>query len=114
MDRLQYLVVMAGCLAVTLPLEFVFGARVWRRPARAAKAIAPTFVLFVAWDLWASERGTWTFNERYTLGLRLPGAMVVEELVFFIVVPMCALLTLDGLRSIEARRRAGRPLVGRH
>ena len=84
----------------------------WRQPARTAKAIAPAFVIFVAWDLWASERRTWTFDDRYTLGLRLPGAMVVEELVFFVVVPMCALLTLEALRSVAARRRAGRPLVG--
>jgi lycopene beta-cyclase len=31
-DRYQYLLLMAGCLIVTLPLEFVFGARVWRSP----------------------------------------------------------------------------------
>jgi lycopene beta-cyclase len=113
MDRFQYLAVMAICLLSTLPLEFLFGARVWRQPMRTAKAIAPAFVVFVAWDLWASSRGTWSFDDRYTVGVRLPGGMVLEELVFFIVVPMCALLTFDGLRSIESRRRAGRPLVGR-
>ena len=31
-DRFQYLILMGLCLVVTLPLEFVFGARVWRRP----------------------------------------------------------------------------------
>ena len=113
MDRFQYLAVMAICLVSTLPLEFLFGARVWRQPRRTAKAIAPALVVFVAWDLWATNRGTWSFDDRYTIGVRLPGGMVLEELVFFIVVPMCALLTFDGLRSIESRRRAGRPLVGR-
>jgi lycopene cyclase domain-containing protein len=106
MDRFQYIALMAACLLVTLPLEFVLGARVWRQPARTAKAIAPAFVLFVAWDLWASRRGTWWFSERYTLGWRLPGGMVVEELVFFVVVPMCALLTLEAIRSIGRRRSA--------
>ena len=113
MDRFQYLAVMAACVVLTLPLEVAFGARVWRQPARTAKAIAPAFVLFVAWDLWASSRGTWSFDDRYTVGIRLPGDMVLEELVFFVVVPVCGLLTLEGLRSIESRRRAGRPLVGR-
>ena len=105
MDRFQYMALMVACLLLTLPLEFVLGARVWRQPARTAKAIAPAFMLFVAWDLWASRRGTWRFSERYTLGWRLPGGMVVEELVFFVVVPMCALLTLDAIRSIGRRRR---------
>jgi lycopene cyclase domain-containing protein len=105
-DRFQYLGLMAACLVLTLPLEFVLGARVWRRPMRTVKAIAPAFVIFVAWDLWASHRGTWDFDDRYTLGVRLPGGMVVEELVFFFVVPMCALLTLEAVRAIDARRVA--------
>ena len=105
MDRLQYLGLMVACLLFTLPLEFVLGARVWRRPVRTLKAIAPAFVVFVAWDLWASRRGTWSFDDRYTIGVRLPGGMVVEELVFFFVVPMCALLTLEAVRSMSAGQR---------
>jgi lycopene cyclase domain-containing protein len=109
MDRFQYLGLMAACLVLTLPLELVLGARVWRRPARTARAIAPAFVLFVAWDLWASRRGMWGFSERYTLGVRLPGGMVVEELVFFVVVPLCTLLTLEAVREILRRRAQTEP-----
>lgn len=106
MDQFQYLALMGACLLVTLPLEFVLGARVWRQPVRTAKAIAPTFVAFVAWDLWATSTGTWEFSERYTIGWRLPGDMVIEELVFFVVVPLCALLTLEAVRAILNRRVA--------
>lgn len=105
MDRWQYLLVMAACVAVTLPLELMLGARVWRRPRRTALAIAPAFVVFVAWDLWATASGTWRFDDRYTVGLTLPGGMAVEELVFFMVVPICGLLTLEAVRSLLGRRR---------
>ena len=101
MDRFQYLALMAACVVITLPLEFVLGARVYRQPKRTATAIAPAFAAFVAWDLWASHRGTWGFDERYTIGLRLPGGMVVEELAFFVVIPLCTLLTLEAVRSIR-------------
>ncbi len=111
MDRFQYLALMGACVAVTLPLEFVLGARVWRQPARTAKAIAPTFVGFVAWDLWATRTGTWSFSEQYTIGWTLPGGMVIEELVFFAVVPLCALLTLEAVRVILGARRAPAPQV---
>ena len=104
MDRFQYLALMGACVVVTLPLEFVLGARVWRQPRRTAKAIAPAFVAFVAWDLLATRTGTWAFSERYTIGWRLPGDMVIEELVFFVVVPLCALLTLEAVRAILRRR----------
>ena len=93
-------------------LELVFGARVWRRPKRLAIALLPAFAIFVAWDLWASATGTWGFAEEYTIGLRLPGDMVVEELVFFVVIPVCGLLTLEAVRNILARwdaRRAPGP-----
>ena len=59
MEQYQYLLLMGACLLITLPLELVFGARVWRQPKRLAIALAPAFLLFVAWDLWASATGTW-------------------------------------------------------
>ena len=106
MDRYQYLLLMGACLLVTLPLELVLGARVWRRPRRLAVALAPAFAVFVAWDLWATATGTWGFSERYTIGLELPGGMAVEELVFFTVIPICTLLTLEAVRGILARLEA--------
>jgi lycopene beta-cyclase len=104
LDRFQYLALMGLCLLVTLPLEFVFEARVWRRPRRLLRALVPAFVLFVAWDLWASASGTWDFDPHYTIGLTLPGGMAVEELVFFTVVPICGLLTLEAVRNVLAGR----------
>lgn len=104
MDRFQYLILMGLCVLITLPLEFWFDARVWRRPRRLAIALVPAFAVFVAWDLWASSTGTWAFNPDYTIGVELPGGMVVEELVFFVVVPTCALLTLEAVRNLLAGR----------
>jgi lycopene beta-cyclase len=104
MARFQYLIVMALCLLVTLPLEFVFDARVWRRPRRLARALVPAFAAFLAWDLWATATGTWDFDPDYTIGVTLPGGMAVEELLFFVVVPVCALLTLESVRNVSSGR----------
>jgi lycopene cyclase domain-containing protein len=102
LDRFQYLIVMGLCVLVTLPLEYLFGARVWRRPKRLARAVLPPLVVFTAWDLWATAHGTWGFDDRFTIGVRLPGGMAVEELAFFTVVPICALLTLEAVRNLLA------------
>jgi lycopene beta-cyclase len=99
-DRWQYVLLMAGCLVLTLPLELVLGARVWRQPRRLALALLPAVAVFVVWDLWATARGTWAFAERYTIGVTLPGGMAVEELLFFTAVPICGLLTLEAVRRI--------------
>jgi lycopene cyclase domain-containing protein len=105
LERFQYLLLLAACLAVTAPLEWVVGARVWRRPRRLAGALAPAFGVFVVWDLWASASDTGGFDERYTVGVRLPGGMAIEELAFFLVVPICGLLTLEAVRIVLARAR---------
>ena len=104
--HLQYLGLMGACLLITLPLEIVIGARVWRQPKRLVTALLPAVALFVAWDLVATISGTWSFARRYTVGLYLPGGMAIEELAFFTVIPICALLTLEAVRTL-LRRRVG-------
>lgn len=106
MDRLQYVLLMGLCVLITLPLELHFGARVWRQPRRLAASLLPAFALFVVWDIWATSTGTWDFNPDYTVGLTLPGGMAIEELVFFTVIPICGLLTLETVRGILQRRAA--------
>jgi lycopene beta-cyclase len=109
MDRYQYLLLMGACLLITLPLEFLFRARVWRRPRRLLAAMWLPLVLFTIWDVVAIARDHWTYSERYVTGWELPGAFPVEELVFFLVIPICGLLTLEAVRWMlgwmEGRRR---------
>lgn len=94
-DDWQYLLLMAGCLAITLPLEVVFGSRVYRQPRRLARAMAAPVAIFVIWDLFAISRGHWDFNPDFVTGLRLPGNLPVEELSFFIAIPICSVLTYE-------------------
>ena len=103
---------MGACLVITLPLEFVLGARVWRRPRRLLKALLLPVVLFVAWDVLAIARGHWGYNPKYVTGWRLPGKLPVEELVFFVVIPICSLLTYEAVGRV-LRREVTRPKFGR-
>jgi lycopene beta-cyclase len=103
MDRYQYLLLMAACAAVTLPLEFVFRARVYRRPRRLLRAMWLPVALFVVWDVVAIRRGHWDFVDRYVTGWRVPGDVPVEEVVFFLVIPVCALLTFEASRHTLKR-----------
>jgi lycopene cyclase domain-containing protein len=99
MDRYQYLIVMALCVLVTLPLEFVLNARVYRRPRRLLRTMVPAFAAFVAWDVVAIRLGHWTFSPEYTTGWKV-GNIPVEELVFFVVIPLCALLSYEAVRNV--------------
>lgn len=112
LDRLQYLLLMAGCLVITLPLEFVLGARVWRSPRRLFRALWLPVVIFVAWDVFAIARGHWHYNPMYVTGWRLPGKLPVEELAFFAVIPICSLLTYEAVGRV-LRREVRLPKFGR-
>jgi lycopene cyclase domain-containing protein len=101
MGRLSYLAVLAGCLLGTLPLEVWLGTRVYRRPRRWLLAVAPTFVLFVGWDLYATSRQHWSYDPRQTTGVLLPGRLPVEEALFFLVVPTCAILAFEAVRAVR-------------
>lgn len=103
MDRFQYLALMGACLAVTLPLELVLGARVYRRPGRALRALLPAVVLFAAWDAVAIDRHHWSFVDRYVTGWQVPFRIPAEEIVFFVVVPLCALLTYEAVKGVLDR-----------
>lgn len=114
MDRYQYLVLMAACLAITLPLEFLFRARVYRRWRLLVRALVPTLVVFAVWDIVGIVRGHWWYSERYTTGVMI-GPMPVEELVFFIVIPICAVLTYEAVGTVLGWVRASglTPIDGR-
>ncbi|MFE7741711.1 lycopene cyclase domain-containing protein [Nocardia sp. NPDC057455] len=109
MDHWRYLLVLLACLLLTAPLEFL-GPGVYRRPRLLFGALLPTVTVFVVWDLVAIAAGVWDFNSRYLLGVFLPGSIPLEELLFFIVVPMCGLLTYVAVETLlgAGRRRGSR------
>lgn len=91
---------MAACLAITLPLEFVLGARVYRRPLRLLQTLLITSIVFSIWDIIAIYFGLWWYSDRYTTGITLPLGLPLEELVFFLVIPLCGILTYEAVGRV--------------
>jgi len=103
-DRWQYLILLGLCLAITAQLE-LFGAGVYRQPRRLARAVVPVAVLFLAWDAVAIATRVWTYNDHYITGVHIPFGVPVEEVLFFLVIPLCALLTYNAVTAILDRNR---------
>ncbi|HYB37521.1 MAG TPA: lycopene cyclase domain-containing protein [Mycobacterium sp.] len=102
MDHWQYLIVLAACLAITAPLE-MFGAGVYRQPWRTARSVLPVAVVFLLWDEVAVAAHVWTYNRDYVTGLEIPFRVPIEEVLFFVVIPLCALLTYSAVTAILDR-----------
>jgi len=109
-----YLLVLAACLCATVPLEFVFQVRVLRRPVILLAALLPELVLFLSWDLYAIHAHQWTYDPRRIIGVILPGGLPVEEALFFLVVPVCAVLAFEAVKRWRSPRMpAPRPAPSR-
>lgn len=94
MGKIEYLLVLTACVLITLPLELM-GARVYRRPGRLARAILPVAVLFLIWDAIAIGAGVWSYNPAFVSGIRAPFDIPLEEILFFVVIPVCGILTYE-------------------
>ena len=101
---MRYLAVMLCCVIVTLPLELRLHARVYRRWRRLLLTLAPVLAVFVTWDALAIHAHDWSY--RHLTGLRI-GDLPIEEIVFFVVVPICSLLTLEAVRRLRPSWQAG-------
>lgn len=100
MGRASYLLLLAACVVGTLPLEFRWHARVYRRPRRWLLSVLPVVVVFGGWDVWAIARDHWRYDPAKTSGVVL-GNLPLEELLFFVVIPTCALLTYEAVKNVR-------------
>lgn len=103
MSHLAYLAVLAGCLLGTLPLELVLRTRVYARWRRWLLALAPVLAVFIAWDVYAIRAGHWTYDPALTTGILLPGRLPLDEVLFFVVTPTCAILAFEAVRRVTGR-----------
>ena len=109
MRHLTYVAVLGACLAGALWLEPVLRVGVLRRWRRLALTVLPVALVFVAWDLAAIAAGHWDFDPEQTTGVVLPGRLPLEELLFFLVVPVCAILALEAVRAVLGWRAGDEP-----
>ena len=97
---MTYALVLLACFLGTLPLELFLGVRVYRRWRRLVLTLLPVVTVFVAWDALAVRAGHWSFHG--TVGW-WAGSLPVEEVAFFVVIPTCAVLSLEAVRRVRGR-----------
>lgn len=86
-------------------LEVVLKTGVLRRLKRAALSIFPISTCFLIWDGYAIAQGHWFFDRSQILGIYGLFSIPLEEYLFFIVVPLAAILTLEGITTVKPHWR---------
>ncbi|HEX6870291.1 MAG TPA: lycopene cyclase domain-containing protein [Micromonosporaceae bacterium] len=104
MGHFTYLLVLAACLFAALWLEPILRVGVLRRWRRLVRMLLPVVIVFVLWDVAAIAAGHWWYDPAQVTGVDLPGRLPLEELLFFLVVPICAVLGFEAVRKVTGWR----------
>ncbi len=100
--HLTYFLILGCTLAGPLLLSFDRKVAFYKKWKRLFPAMVLPAVFYVAWDIYFTSKGVWSFNEAYITGAKLFN-LPVEELLFFFVVPYCAVFIYECIRCYFPR-----------
>jgi lycopene cyclase domain-containing protein len=95
-----YALVLAFIVVGSFWLELVLRTRVFARWRRLLATLAVALTPFIAWDLYAISTDHWWFDPAQLVGITLPAGLPLEEFLFFPVVAIAGILTLEAVRSV--------------
>jgi lycopene cyclase domain-containing protein len=92
---------LAFTVAGSFWLEIALKVRVLRRIRRAMMAIAPVAACFLLWDAYAIANKHWFFDKEQIIGVFGPLNIPLEEYLFFIIIPLAAIMTIEAVRAVK-------------
>lgn len=99
MEKASYLAMLAFVVVASGWLEWAFDLRVLRSPAKLFLTVGLAAPPFIIWDAWAISQGHWFFDRDQMTGLIGPLNIPLEEYLFFVIIPIAAVLTLEGVNK---------------
>ncbi|MBU6163409.1 MAG: lycopene cyclase domain-containing protein [Candidatus Nanopelagicaceae bacterium] len=107
MLKFSYFAMLLFTVVGSIWLEIFLKVGVLRRLKRAVLSIIPTAIIFLVWDYYAVVSGHWWFDKEQVVGIFGPKGIPLEEFLFFIVVPLASLLTIEAVRTQKRHWKFG-------
>ena len=93
MAQFNYLMVLGFIGACAIFVNFGFKLRISSKWKIFLLTDAVILAIYLAWDFWAVSKGSWFFDQEQTLGIYIFSRLPIEEVLFFIIVPLMVVLT---------------------
>lgn len=69
---------------------------------------AAIVLVYLAWDIWAVIKKSWYFDPHQIIGINLFSRLPIEEILFFVIVPLMGVLTYLALLKITGWNSPGK------
>ena len=106
MEHLHYSYVLIFVAICAVGVNFGFKLRFSKKLKLFLFTDALILVVYLIWDFWAVSKGSWFFDPDQILGVMLLGKLPIEEVLFFIIVPMMSILTYLALTKLTGWGKA--------
>lgn len=92
-----YFLILAASVAGPLGLSFDNKVGFYKKWKWLFPAMIIPALLYIAWDIFFTAKGVWSFNEDYISGIMLVN-LPIEEVLFFFIVPYCCIFIYECIR----------------
>ena len=106
MENLHYAYVLIFIAICAVGVNFGFKLQFARKLKLFLIADSLILVIYLIWDFWAVSKGSWFFDSNQILGIMLLGKLPIEEVLFFIIVPLMTVLTYLALTKLTGWGKA--------
>lgn len=106
MENLHYSFVLIFVAICAVGVNFGFKLQFSKKIKLFLLADSLILATYLIWDFWAVSKGSWFFDSNQILGVMLFGKLPIEEILFFIIVPLMTVLTYLALTKLTGWGRA--------
>lgn len=100
MTHLSYLAVIAFVTICALGINLGFGLRIGKRWRELILTESAIVIIYLSWDTWAIAKKNWFFDTHQIVNINVLPKVPLEELLFFIVVPLTIILSYQALLKL--------------
>jgi lycopene cyclase domain-containing protein len=97
-NQFTYFLILAASIAGPLALSFDKKVAFYKQWKYLFPAMLLPAAFYIAWDIFFTSKGVWSFNENYITGIKLSN-LPIEEVLFFFIVPYCCLFIYECIRA---------------
>jgi len=108
MTHLSYLAVIVFVAICAFSINWGFGLRIGKRWRELILTEFAIVIIYLSWDTWAIAKKNWFFDTHQIVNIDVLPKVPLEELLFFIVVPLTIILSYQALLKLTGWSQKGR------